>query len=416
MEQCKKITMPIPDDVKFVIDRLESAGYRAYAVGGCVRDHLMGRTPGDYDVTTSASPDEMLRVFSDCRVVETGLKHGTLTIVRHGMNIETTTYRIDGSYADGRHPDAVVFTDSLAEDLCRRDFTINAMAYHPDRGIVDLHGGEADLGARVIRCVGCAEERFREDGLRILRALRFSSVLDFTPDEECSRAIHQLSYLLEKISSERIYVELTKLLCGISAERILHAYSDVIAGLIYGLTQSDVEAAARYIGADEEVYQRKADAAIRYAILLDPLVGKSGDESVARAAMNSLKPSRDERQAVLSILRARGNDLPSDEYGVLCLMRDFGDDFPLTLARFLRAIGRCNEEEESKIIQIHSEIIKKDCPRSLAQLEIGGAELMALGLRGREIGECMASLLDEVMRGDLQNEKNTLIERAKSRA
>ena len=166
------IQIPLPGPVLFVTERLEAAGFHAYAVGGCVRDALMGRVPGDYDVTTDAKPAEMQAVFADCRVVETGLKHGTLTVVKDGMNVETTTYRIDGTYGDGRHPDGVTFTDRLADDLGRRDFTVNAMAYAPGVGIVDLFGGREDLARRSIRCVGRAADRFGEDGLRILRALR----------------------------------------------------------------------------------------------------------------------------------------------------------------------------------------------------------------------------------------------------
>ncbi|MBO5258030.1 MAG: polynucleotide adenylyltransferase, partial [Clostridia bacterium] len=189
----------IPAPVLFALDRLHGAGYHAYVVGGCVRDFLMGRTPGDYDVTTSAKPEQTLAVFADCRVVETGLQHGTVTLVRDGMNIEITTYRVDGVYLDGRHPEQVTFTDDLAEDLCRRDFTVNAMAYSPEAGVIDNHDGLADMKNRVISCVGNAEQRFSEDGLRILRALRFSSVLDFTPDDECSAGVRTLAPLLDKI-------------------------------------------------------------------------------------------------------------------------------------------------------------------------------------------------------------------------
>ena len=172
--------MFLPQPVRDVISRLQDSGFSAYAVGGCVRDSLMGRTPGDYDVTTSARPDDMRRCFADWRVLETGLRHGTVTVVRGGMQIETTAYRIDGVYADHRHPTGVTFTDSLEEDLSRRDFTVNAMAYSDRDGIVDRFGGQRDLRDRIIRCVGEPEKRFQEDGLRILRAMRFAAVLDFT--------------------------------------------------------------------------------------------------------------------------------------------------------------------------------------------------------------------------------------------
>ncbi|MBQ4354008.1 MAG: hypothetical protein IJC71_03850, partial [Clostridia bacterium] len=280
--------MIIPEEVLFVISRLESCGYHAYCVGGCVRDHLMGRTPGDYDVTTSAKPDEMLRIFSDCRLVETGLQHGTVTIVRGGMNIEVTTYRIDGTYDDGRHPDHVTFTDRLSDDLCRRDFTINAMAYSPERGIADLFGGQNDLERKIIRCVGRAEERFSEDGLRIMRALRFAAVLDFAPDEECAAAVRTLVHLLDRISRERIYTELTKLLGGIGAARILRAFPAVIAHVLPGVTAEDVEKAADAIARDDALYAaERREAAMRYALLFARL-----SDADAKNAMQSLKPSK----------------------------------------------------------------------------------------------------------------------------
>ncbi|MBQ8511799.1 MAG: polynucleotide adenylyltransferase, partial [Clostridia bacterium] len=304
-----KMTLPAP--VIYVMEKLESAGYTAYAVGGCVRDHLMGRVPGDYDVTTSAKPEEMLEVFSLDRVVETGLKHGTVTIVKDGMNVETTTYRIDGTYDDGRHPDSVTFTDRLDDDLCRRDFTINAMAYNPVRGIVDLWNGREDLEKRSIRCVGCAKERFSEDGLRILRALRFASVLDFAPDEECAEGVRDLKHLLDKISRERIYVELTKLLNGVGAARILREFPEIIAHALPYLEENGVVRAADFIELDEVLVKSgyPKNPGLRYALLFASL-----DEKQAADAMNSLKPSRDEKNAVMTLVKKRGGGIGVNKY------------------------------------------------------------------------------------------------------
>ena len=173
------MVISMPKTVQKAIQRLESAGFEAYAVGGCVRDTVLGREPNDWDVTTSARPEQTASVFSDCRTVETGIVHGTLTVILDGMPIEITTYRNDGEYADNRHPVKVAFSERVEDDLSRRDFTVNAMAYHPVRGLVDLYGGMDDLDRRVITCVGNASMRFHEDGLRILRAVRFASVLDF---------------------------------------------------------------------------------------------------------------------------------------------------------------------------------------------------------------------------------------------
>lgn len=217
----KEISIPLPEPVAFVLGRLEAAGYHAYAVGGCVRDHLMGRIPGDYDVTTDARPEEMQAVFADCRVVETGLKHGTLTVVRDGMNVETTTYRIDGTYADGRHPDAVTFTDRLADDLCRRDFTINAMAFSlqkEDFGVlIDPFGGIRDLVAGIIRTPLEPDQTYSDDPLRMLRAIRFQAKLStkehpFTIVPESLASMRRNRERLAILSRERIVEELNKML------------------------------------------------------------------------------------------------------------------------------------------------------------------------------------------------------------
>lgn len=396
-------TMPmlIPSPVSFVISRLEAHGYHAYCVGGCVRDHLMGRVPGDYDVTTSAKPNDMLRVFADCRLVETGLKHGTVTIVRDGMNIEVTTYRIDGAYDDGRHPDSVTFTDKLSEDLCRRDFTINAMAYSPERGIVDLFGGAEDLKLRKIRCVGRAEERFSEDGLRIMRALRFSSVLGFTPDEECSAAIRELMHLLDKISRERIYVELTKLLGGVGAAEILREYPEVIAHVLPNVKTDDVLRASEAIENDDRIFaQKKPDTAMRYAIIFAAL-----DDNAVKAAIDSLKTSRKERAAILGCRIL----LPEPtEFAIKKLMSRTDDEAPMRLARFACVMGKISVGQMQNVEVIAENIIEKDMPRRLSMLPVTGSDLTVHGCKGKEIGEKLNEILDLVMRGDIANTKNEI--------
>ena len=391
--------IPLPQPVTFVMERLEAAGYHAYAVGGCVRDRLMGRIPGDYDVTTDARPDEMLRVYADCRVVETGLKHGTLTVVRDGMNVEVTTYRIDGAYADGRHPDAVTFTDRLADDLCRRDFTINAMAWAPGQGIVDLFGGQKDLEAGRIRCVGRASDRFSEDGLRILRALRFASVLDFACDEECRAAVMDGMGLLDRISRERIYAELTKLLGGVGAARILGEYAPVLAYVLPPLT----EEAMRRASAVFERMKRDTPTAVRYAVLLDSL-----DAETAAKTMDTLKPSKEEKRAVLALLSRRG-EIDTTRYGVKCLMRDAGDAFPAVWAAFASLTGHIGDERAAEIRRIAEEILAADDCRNLAGLALDGRDLAGRGYTGPAIGETLAMLLDAVMRGEIPNERGALL-------
>ena len=397
-----KIYLPSP--VRFVMERLKGSGYSAYAVGGCVRDSLMGRIPGDYDVTTNARPEEMLRVFDGCRVIETGLKHGTLTVLHDGMTVEVTAYRIDGSYADGRHPDSVTFTDSLPQDLCRRDFTINAMAYSDGEGIVDLYGGREDIERRVVRCVGSADERFTEDGLRILRALRFSAALDFTPDCECDSSVRRLKELLGKISRERIFTELTKLLSGCGCGRILSLYPEVIAFLLPPLSE---EAAVRAAG---EIIKAQDDSEVRYAILLDSL-----ELSDAVQAYDSLKPSRAQKNAVTSLLKYKNYfaDYGSDELSLLRLISKTDDGFIPRLSDYLAAVGRITDEEKSKVNRRVDEIIAENRPRKLCDLAIGGKELTELGFKGREIGDALTELLEKVMCGEVRNYAESLTEAAK---
>ncbi|MCR5682811.1 MAG: hypothetical protein K6G29_10215 [Clostridiales bacterium] len=401
----KTIAIPLPPPVTFVMERLEAAGHHAYAVGGCVRDHLMGRIPGDYDVTTDARPEDMQHIFADCRVVETGLKHGTLTVVRDGMNVETTTYRIDGAYADGRHPDAVTFTDRLADDLCRRDFTINAMAYAPGQGIVDLFGGQEDLAAKRIRCVGRAIDRFSEDGLRILRALRFASVLGFTCDDECRAAVTAGMGLLDRISRERIYAELTKLLGGVGAAGILGEYAPVLAHVLPPLTTEAVRCASTiYANMTPETL-----TSVRYAVLLDSL-----DEGGAARTMDTLKPSKDEKRAVMALLSRRGN-VEVTRYGVKCLMRDAGDAFPRNYAEFASLTGRIGTDEAEAIRHTAEEILAANECRNLAGLAVDGRDLAARGFRGPEIGQTLASLLDRVMHGEIPNERDALLAETEDR-
>jgi len=402
----KEFNMPIPAPVQFVLDRLELAGYHAYCVGGCVRDSIMGIEPKDYDVTTSAKPREMQVVFSDCRVVETGLKHGTLTVVLEGMNIEVTTYRIDGTYDDGRHPDSVTFTDKLSDDLCRRDFTINAMAYSPERGLVDLYGGCLDIENRIIRCVGTATERFSEDGLRILRALRFASVLDFDLDEECSDAVGSMKHLLDKISRERIYVELTKLICGRGAARIMGGYPDVISYPL-SIAEECVKRGAEIIRADKENGNR-LKASARYAAFFESLTEDEGNRVFA-----SLNPSREEARAVGRFLKYRGAE-EFDEYSILKLMGKTVDSFPEELIDYELACGRMTCDEARKNRDLCRRLILENRPRRVADLAINGGDLMKLGLSGRAIGETLDRLLDEVIRGDVENEKEKLIKRVMS--
>lgn len=224
--------LALPSQVHTALDSLEAAGWEAYVVGGAVRDALRGRPAGDWDITTNAEPAQVERVFAGERLIETGLKHGTVTALLDGLPLEITTYRVDGDYTDHRRPDTVHFTRSLREDLLRRDFTMNALAYNPRMGLVDICGGAEDIAHGIVRCVGEPDRRFQEDGLRLLRALRFASVLGFQIAQETAAAIHRSRALLQYLAAERVQSEFTKLLCGQNVGAVLREFADVLAVLI----------------------------------------------------------------------------------------------------------------------------------------------------------------------------------------
>lgn len=229
--------MELPIQICEVLERLESAGYSAFVVGGCVRDHIMGLVPHDFDITTSATPLETERVFADCHIVETGIKHGTVTVLYKGggselILIEITTFRVDGDYSDGRHPDSVLFSRNITDDLSRRDFTINGIAYNPKVGFVDPFGGASDIKAGVIRCIGDPDERFGEDALRVVRALRFSATLGFAIDEQTARAMEAHRYDVRRVSAERIFTELKRMLCGRDIKRVMLEFPWIFAMMI----------------------------------------------------------------------------------------------------------------------------------------------------------------------------------------
>ena len=399
-------SMAIPDPVLFALDRLGKRGFEAYCVGGCVRDSIMGIVPKDYDVTTSASPAEVLGAFEDCRMVETGLKHGTVTLVHGGMNIEITTYRIDGNYSDGRHPDSVSFTDSLSEDLKRRDFTVNAMAYSPETGLVDLFGGVDDIEKKTVRCVGRARDRFSEDGLRILRALRFSSVLDFSPDRECGSAVRKMSGLLTGISRERICSELSKLLTGRGASGMISRYPEVIA-VSLSCPADTVRQGGKNIRRDERLFPDGTDGAVlRFAELLE----SAGDG--ATGIFSSLKPSRRESSEFKRFVKYGGFRCMS-EYDVLKLISETDDAFPPLLARYLASCGRIGKDEALSMCRCHRDITEAGRCRNLKMLAVSGADLASEGVEASRIGIVLSSLLDSVMRGRTENSRKPLLELAR---
>lgn len=418
----------IPQYVSEVLTQLVRYGYKAYVVGGCVRDTLLGREPADWDVCTSATPEEMLTVFRRFRVFKTGLKHGTLTVRSRGQSVEVTTFRTDGSYADNRHPDAVTFVTNVEDDLSRRDFTINAMAYHPDSGFVDAFGGRQDLAEHTLRCVGEPDVRFCEDGLRILRALRFAARFQFNVERETAYAIHRNRHLLENISAERIYKELQGILVAPGAGDMLVAFPDVFATIL-----PELEPLIGCIRGEEDLWAHTVravcaappDFALRFTMLMHELASPP-----AACRMPAFETAKKVMQGRLKSDNATINT-------VTALLREFDTPLPDTAPAMRRFIGRVGEESVRKLLtlrQAHLQIspdetaasalrkaalledlVLEEQPHAFttADLAISGQDIIGLGLSpGRALGNILKTLLDEVQDEKLSNTTSALLLRA----
>ncbi len=401
------MTMNAPENICKVIRRIESSGHSAYLVGGCVRDAALGVKPHDYDVTTDALPSETLEIFKDFRVVETGLKHGTLTVISDGEPVEVTTYRVDGEYKDNRRPSSVAFTDKIEDDLSRRDFTVNAMAYSLERGLYDPFGGIRHLRERIVSCVGEPEKRFNEDGLRILRALRFASVLDFEIAADTAEAVKSQSGLLDGISSERIYSELRRLICGDGAGRVFAEYGEVIERCFRGIIPFQTFAAA----ADNICFLPKnSDCRIAYLISLC-----QGDASeVCRALKASKKESLHiaALESEMNFVRTYG--LPQNKADIKRMMGRLSREDIILIAEYAEALGYGNnapsfkKEYESIIESSPSPCVK------VSELNIRGSDIRLItGAEGAEIGTILSSLLELVITEKCENTYEALSSSAK---
>ena len=431
----------IPAYVKAVTEKLNMAGFEAYPVGGCVRDLLLGKTPHDWDVCTSAKPEHMKAVFSGVPCFDTGLKHGTLTVLSGGEPIEITTFRSDGGYSDHRRPDSVSFVTSLREDLSRRDFTVNALCFDEGGGVIDLFGGRADLEKGLIRCVGDPEQRFEEDALRILRALRFSSVLDFDIEKDTSAAIRKKAGLLSFVSAERVFSELKKLLTGCRAGRLLLEYREVFALIIPELAEGfDVKQNNPHHKYDVYTHICKSvdsiapDDTLRLTMLMHDIGKprcKTTDEAgvdhfkkhpavgaaMAEDILTRLKADNRTRELVCEYIKEHDNRLAENERSVARFISkhgyEFFDNYLLIRRADTLAQSMYYREEKLKDLEvlrdIRNELERKDACLKLSDLAIGGRELLALGLRGREIGMALDAALEGVIAGEVKNEREELI-------
>lgn len=393
--------MKIPDYINKVINILNENGYEAYLVGGCVRDYMMGKTQHDFDLTTNALPGEMLQVLADYRIIETGIKHGTVTVVSDGENVEITTYRIDGKYLDNRRPDSVTFTRNLEEDLSRRDFTVNAMAFSPVGGLVDIFGGCDDLKRKIIRCVGVPDTRFNEDGLRIMRALRFSSVLGFTIDSETSKSIRKNKELLKNISAERIYSELKKLLCGAGAAEVLASYADVM-GVIFPYF---AEHKSIYMTNVLKIGSVDCDVITRFAALFFDI-----GQSDVRALMHLLKPDNKTLSSVVKLSeKLNEKDIGCDAASVRRLMSFFDSE---DMMRFIciMQIYRSDFAYDKFVNEYMHQLEIKPCVK-ISDLAVNGKDIMSFGIKQRaQIGEILKDVLNAVIEDRCANDYESIKE------
>ncbi|MBE6890744.1 MAG: HD domain-containing protein [Ruminococcaceae bacterium] len=436
----------IPSEVSFVLDKINEYGYESYLVGGCVRDYLLGKTPSDFDVTTNARPETIIEIFKDsAHLVATGLKHGTVTVIKDHVSVEVTTYRVDGDYSDNRHPEVVRFSPELKEDVLRRDFTINSMAYSPKHGFKDHVNGLDDLDNGVIRCVGDPAVRFEEDSLRILRALRFSSILGFEIEENTSSQIHKKAHLLENISIERITTEFIKLLCGEYSEKILLDYRDVFTVFVPKISEMfDFEQHTPYHKYDVYTHSVKAVAAadkedkiLRTALYFHD-IGKpecfftdsagvghfyghaQRSMEITDEIMKKLRFDNNFRSYVVTLIKYHDAPIENDEKRIKKLLRNLGEE------QFFRliALQRADNAAQSEIVfhrksrfdaveETAKRILAEKACFSLADLAVNGNDLISLGIpKGKLIGRILNDLLENVIENRIPNDKNSLLQKA----
>lgn len=397
----KRIEMPV--QVEEILGKLREHGYEAFAVGGCVRDAILGRIPGDWDITTSAHPEEVKQVFG--HTIDTGLQHGTVTVMRDHIGYEITTYRIDGEYEDGRHPKEVIFTAELREDLRRRDFTINAMAYSHETGIVDIFGGAEDLAAHRIRCVGDARERFTEDALRILRAVRFSAQLGFSIEEMTWQALCELAPSLIHVSKERVQVELTKTLLSDRPEFI---WKTEAAGLSPYISKTFPEVFAAWKERErisDVAAHLPSEKALRWAYFLAP----AGEESCVRV-LRELKMDNDTVDKAKILSRFVFTQIEPEEMSVrraMSAMEDTVFDWLLLLQEVLTP-ERMDAVEQVRLL---AKRIRErgDCIR-LKHLAVTGKDLIHAGIQpGPALGKTLHLLFEKVLENPAWNEKEQLL-------
>lgn len=440
------IRIDVPEKAKKVVNTIQAAGFEAYVVGGCVRDSILGRQPQDWDITTSAKPEQVKALFP--RTIDTGLQHGTVTVMQDREGFEVTTYRIDGEYEDSRHPKEVVFTPNLEEDLKRRDFTINAMAYNEEKGLVDIFGGMEDIRFGRIRCVGRAEERFGEDALRMLRAIRFSAQLGYEIDEETKQGIRRLAPTLKNISAERIQTELVKMLVSPHPDYLRTAYDMGVTKVFFPEFDRAMETEQHHphhmYSVGEHILHSlayvSADKVLRLTMLLHD-IGKPDtltiDEQGITHFYNHESLSAEMAKGILRRLKF-DNDTINMVYK-LVMYHDYGNSVEPTLQIVRRAMNKIGEDAFPALFQVkyadmmaqsdylreeklkrlenwkrlYTEICEKEQCVSLKTLAVTGSDLIAAGMKpGKELGEVLQKLLQLVLDDPSCNTKDKLLAEA----
>ena len=442
-------TIRLPRDAYRLLQTLRAAGHSAYVVGGCVRDSLLGRLPGDWDICTSARPDQLRAIFHDQRLILTGEKHGTVAVILHGKPYEITTYRLDGSYRDHRHPDSVQFVDDLAADLARRDFTVNAMAYAPGEGIIDLYGGRRDLAAGIVRCVGAPADRFAEDALRILRALRFTAKLGFTLEPATAAAALAARDTLRTVSAERLYTELDGLLLAPGAGQTLAQYGEILSGAVpeilpcIGCTQPgrwhcyDVwqHSAVAVEKLDLRGQDTRGARVLCWAAFLHDIakpqcrsVGADGaahfkghnqrGAAMARTILRRLKAPGYLIEGTTGLIAIHDAPVPAGDTAILKSLNRYGAVFLHRLCALKYADldahadtpeVKARRNEVAAFEARMTELSKTAC-YTMRQLAVNGADLMDIGIpAGPGVGATLQTLLNDVMEGTLPNEREALL-------
>ena len=401
----------LPPKVRYIINKIYENNYEAYIVGGCVRDAILGFEPNDYDITTSASPNTIQEIFKDFKCIETGIEHGTVSVLMEDEIFEITTYRIEGEYKDHRRPDKVDFTDRLEEDLKRRDFTINAMAYNEKKGLIDLFGGKEDLNNKIIKTVGNPYDRFNEDGLRMIRAIRFSSKLNFTIEKETLKAIYDKSFIINNISLERITDEFTKIILSDKPENIKYLFETKLLKYLNISNEDNIDKLTQFY--NEIIILNKINKNLEKRLaLLDYIIEKNNIncKSFCNELIYSKKIIKN-HNIILTLLK----NIEIDHLNKVEIKKILSGVDRNLLEEYLD-ISRIIYDKEKKvdeIIDILNEIEENNECYIIKNLKVNGRDIMSLGYKNKEVGEVLNYLLEIVIEDYTLNKKDVLIKKIK---